>query len=151
MVVNERRTDGAAPTPTGPVGRAGPSAGPIPLTLVTGGGPAAREEALAVWLARRQESGGNPPAVIVEGLPDGRGLLEATGAAVSRIAAGCICCGGNLVLRVTLDRALRRRPPALWIVPATDMHLERIREFLCAPPYSGLLVLGEDLRIGIAV
>ena len=41
-----------------------------------------------------------------------------------RIAPGCLCCSGNLVLRVTLNRLLRHPPARLFISLADATHIE---------------------------
>jgi G3E family GTPase len=65
---------------------------------------------------------------------------------IERIAPGCLCCTGNLVLRVTLNRLLRRRPGRLYIGLATTEHLDQLRSWLQAPPYDQLLELTPDLH-----
>jgi G3E family GTPase len=65
---------------------------------------------------------------------------------IERIAPGCLCCTGNLVLRVTLNRLLRRRPERLFIGPATTEHLDQLRSWLQLPPYDQLLELTPDLH-----
>ncbi|NEX63833.1 GTPase [Noviherbaspirillum galbum] len=115
----------------------------IPLTLVTGGNAAAREAAIAAALDSSLHN-----AVILEGLPAGPAPLAAAPRLhVSRIAPGCLCCTGNLTLRVTLNRVLRTRPEHLFIAPATTGHLDALRAFLLAPPYDELLKLTQDLSL----
>ena len=60
---------------------------------------------------------------------------------VSTIAPDCPCCGGGMVLRVTLDRMIRRRPARLFISMADADHLPHLRQFLSAEPYRSLLEL----------
>ncbi len=60
---------------------------------------------------------------------------------VHRIAPGCLCCAGNLVLRVTLNRLLRRPPAQLFISLADATHVDRLRAMLEAAPYDALLRL----------
>ncbi len=114
-------------------------------TLVTGVTVAARDAAIAAVI----ESGVST-ALILEGLPDGKAFLElATGSSslhIARIAPGCLCCTGNLTMRVTLNRILRRPPARLYIGLATDEHLENIRAYLTQPPYDKLLGLTKDLH-----
>jgi hypothetical protein len=114
------------------------------VTLVTGPQAAAREAAIADQLDPAQ-----PTAIILEGLPDGSGRLDASNhplLQIVRIAPGCVCCTGNTVLRVTLNRLLRRPPAHLYIGLATATHLEQIHRFLLAAPYDSLLELTPDLR-----
>ena len=111
-------------------------------TLVTGVSATEREQAIAAAL----DSGLNT-ALILEGLPSGAmPLANAPRLHVSRIAPGCLCCTGNLTMRVTLNRILRQSPQRLYIGLATSEHLEQIRHFLSQPPYDNLLQLTKDLR-----
>ncbi|NHZ87911.1 GTPase [Massilia sp. CCM 8733] len=127
------------------------------LTLVTGGSAAQREAAIAARLAQLS-SGAGPQAaaagqphgvsaVLLEGLPSGQTLLSPSDSLpVHRIAPGCLCCTGNLVLRVTLNRILRLRPDRLFIGLAATDHLDQLRSWLQDPPYDQLLELTADLR-----
>lgn len=114
-------------------------------TLVTGATAAAREAAIAA-----QIEPGTATALILEGLPTGITSLdqiaELPATHVARIAPGCLCCSGNLTMRVTLNRMLRRQPARLYISLATSGHLDRIRDFLTEAPYSNLLTLTKDLQ-----
>lgn len=116
----------------------------IATTLVTGATASRREAAIA-------EALNNTPnvAVILEGLPDGLQPLEdlqnLPGLHVARIAPGCLCCTGNLTMRVTLNRMLRRQPGRLYIGLSTSEHLASIREFLAQPPYATLMALTPDI------
>ena len=128
-----------------------PSARPLtPLTLVSGGRAAEREAAIAQALAP-----GEPAAVILEGLADGNAILADLAGQASpsssfplqllRIAPGCLCCSGNLVLRVTLNRLLRHPPAHLFISLADATHIEQLRAWLTASPYDVLLALQADI------
>ena len=135
-------------------------------SLVTGSTAAAREGAIAALLAAPFDaasassassasvSGPASPAsrlpapaipfdaVILEGLGVAATPLEShPGLQVMRIAPGCLCCDGNLVLRVTLNRLLRQRPRRLFIGLASSEHLDQLRSWLAAPPYDQLLAL----------
>ena len=118
--------------------------GPRPrtaATLVSGASAGARERAIAAALEP-----GATHAVILEGLPSGEAvLLAAPGLVIARIAPGCLCCAGNLVLRVTLNRLLRPRPTRLFIGVANGEHLDQLRSWLQAAPYDQLLELTPDL------
>ncbi|RZI43952.1 GTPase [Herbaspirillum sp. HC18] len=118
----------------------------IPTTLVVGATAAAREAAIAANAAANGDNAGL--AMILEGLPDGSATLEKTfpQAHITRIAPGCLCCTGNLTMRVTLNRVLRSRPAHLFIGLATSAHMDGIRAFLAAPPYEKLLALTKDLH-----
>lgn len=81
-------------------------------------------------------------AVILEGFGVAADPLEnAPGLHVTRIAPGCLCCDGNLVLRVTLNRLLRQRPRRLFIGLASSEHLDQLRSWLQSAPYDQLLAL----------
>lgn len=115
------------------------SAVPTRTTLVAGGRAGAREAAIAAALTP-----GVASAVILEGLADGLATLDgaALGAPrIARIAPGCLCCTGNLVLRVTLNRLLRDRPAHLFIGLADAAHADALRQWLSAAPYDRLLSL----------
>ena len=116
------------------------------LTLVSGGSYAQREAAIAASLL------GHPAdqmtAVVLEGLPDGaNSLSDLPSLQVHRIAPGCLCCIGNLALRVTLNRILRRPPAQLYLSPSSVDHLEKIIEFLQQEVYQARLELVQDIRI----
>jgi hypothetical protein len=111
-------------------------------TLVTGRGAGVRERLIAAHLLP-----GVVSAILLEGLPDGHTILTPSPTLlIERIAPGCLCCTGNLVLRVTLNRLLRRRPERLYIGLATTEHLDQLRSWLQDPPYDQLLELRPDLH-----
>ena len=119
---------------------------PVLTTLVLGANAAARETAIAALLEP-----GTRSCIILEGLPDGSahlaaGALPAPAPAIHRIAPGCLCCAGNLVLRVTLNRILRHRPDRLFLGLATAGHSAQLRQWLSQPPYASLLALTPDLH-----
>jgi G3E family GTPase len=117
--------------------------------LVTGTSATARETAIAHAIASEDTSStprNAPVAVILEGLPDGKLVLETSDELmISRIAPGCLCCAGNLVMRVTLNRLLRQRPSRLFIGVAGTAHLDQLRSWLSSAPYDQLLALTPDL------
>jgi G3E family GTPase len=116
------------------------------LTLVTGASARAREAAIAASLSDLHEDA--TQAIILEGLASGTSPLDdlPAGSAVARIAPGCLCCTGNLVLRVTLNRLLRRRPGRIFIGVADSEHLDQLRSWLHSEPYDQLLRLTSDLN-----
>ncbi len=117
----------------------------VPTTLVAGASGRAREQALAAAMALHPAA---RCAVILEGLPSGAALLAPSNLLeIHRIAPGCLCCTGNLVLRVTLNRLLRRPPGRLYIGLATGGHLDQLRSWLLLPPYDQLLELLPDLHV----
>ena len=115
----------------------------IATTLVTGASPSIREAAIRSALGPEANA-----AIILEGIPDTNSGLDAGSPQpqIARIAPGCLCCTGNLTMRVTLNRLLRGKPQRLYIGLATSAHIEQLRAFLSAPPYENLLVLTKDLH-----
>jgi G3E family GTPase len=114
-------------------------------TLVIGGRAAAREAYIAAALDPTV-----PTAVILEGIASGVALLEQSAPGplqIMRIAPGCMCCVGNLTLRVTLNRILRKPPARLFIALATATHIAQIRAFLTQEAYRSLLMLTDDVDI----
>jgi len=119
-------------------------------TLVLGGRAGAREAAIVAALTP-----GLATVVILEGLSDGNSALaelapDPAGPSVLRIAPGCLCCSGKLVLRVNLNRILRRPPARLFISLADSRHVQELRLWLSEPPYLDLLSLGDDLNVAAA-
>ena len=125
---------------------------PITLvSLVTGASAHAREA--AIWSASETDSVSGQYAnttigVILEGLPDGKSGPdpENPNLHIKRITPGCLCCVGNLTLRVTLNRLLRKHPSRLYISIADTTHLDKIHEILAAPPYDEWLTLSDDIN-----
>jgi hypothetical protein len=127
----------------------------VTTTLVTGTSPHSREQAISARLhpsgahLRDLPAGAQPDlqAIILEGLADAQSSLVPSAALlISRIAPGCLCCAGNLVLRVTLNRLLRQRPRRLFIGVARSEHLDQLRSWLQSAPYDQLLELTPDLN-----
>ena len=113
----------------------------VATTLVTGSSPGARERCIASHLSIGQRN-----ALLLEGLPDGSSLLSPSETLlVHYVAPACLCCTGNLILRVTLNRLLRARPDRLFIGVASTGHLDQLRSWLQHPPYDQLLELTPDL------
>lgn len=85
--------------------------------------------ALADWLARHPKGA---RAVLAEGLFE---RIELPGEIpLLRLAPGCVCCVGQLPLRVSLVRLLRQhRPQHLLLLLANGSHLERVVEMLGEP------------------
>jgi hypothetical protein len=115
------------------------------LSLVLGGSADDRERAIAADI---------PPglacAAIIEGLPSGAAPLNEIPPEVSlevvRVAPGCPCCTGNLTMRVTLNRVLRRSPARLYLSLSDASHRDQVLLFLQAPQYLALLSIGPDLQ-----
>nr|WP_229223807.1 GTPase [Duganella sp. sic0402] len=118
--------------------------------MVTGPRAGAREAAIAAHLSKEGAS-----VIILEGLSDGGSALAFDPAdgpfpfdtvpQVLRIAPGCLHCSGNLILRVTLNRVLRRPPARLYISLASAEHLEQLRSWLSEAPYGALLELQDGI------
>jgi hypothetical protein len=123
---------------------------PVATTLVTGAGGGAREHAILAALRREGNAGAATAstAIILEGLAPGSSPLASlpSQVQVARIAPGCLCCTGNLVLRVTLNRMLRQRPARLFIGVARSEHLDQLRSWLQSEPYDQLLTLTPDVQ-----
>ncbi len=119
---------------------------PSLLTLVSGGSYTQREAAIADSLLNFPSD--ETIAVVLEGLPDGSNVLsEAPSLRVHRIAPGCMCCIGNLAMRVTLNRIFRHPPSHLFVSLASVEHLEKIELFLQQPAYSKVLKLHQNLQL----
>lgn len=88
-------------------------------------------------------------AIILEGLPDGNSALDTLASTpnltIARIAPGCMCCVGNMIMRVHLNRMLRAKPERLYISVANSEHIEQLRLFLTQAPYDDLLSLTDDI------
>jgi len=115
------------------------------LSLVLGGSANDRERAIAADLPSDMAC-----AAIIEGLPSGAAPLNELPPEVSldiiRVAPGCPCCTGNLTMRVTLNRALRRSPERLYLSLSDATHREQVLLFLQSPQYVDLLKIGPELR-----
>lgn len=115
--------------------------------LVCGSGTRQREAEIAAAIAQLPIDAS--VACILEGLADAdsplQQLTDKPQYRLNRIAPGCPCCVGNLVMRVTLNRLLRVAPRHLFVSIANSAHQEQIRNFLLSPPYDGYLVLQDDL------
>lgn len=88
-------------------------------------------------------------AIILEGLPDGLSELDTLASSpnltIARIAPGCMCCVGNMIMRVHLNRILRTKPARLYISVANSEHIATIRLFLTQTPYDVLISLTDDI------
>lgn len=118
-------------------------------TLVLAASANAREAAISIAISEDLAKGQiTRHAVLLEGLPDGHGQLEAlldgNSIPVIRIAAGCLCCSGNVILRVSINRLLRHKPQRLFIGLATPTHQAQLRTLLQQAPYDAWLVLADE-------
>lgn len=94
------------------------------VTVAHAADAADAQAALDAWL----QSAPPPRAVIAEGLQP---LQAPDEVALSQLTAGCVCCIGQLPLKVTLLRTLRStRPRSLLLLVARAEHLPRVRALL---------------------
>lgn len=120
---------------------------PVILVLVVGGSYQDRETWIANELARDKLSS-QTMGIILEGLPTGMMHLQTNPhLIVERIAPGCFCCIGNLVLRVTLTRILRSKPSYLYLAMQNREHLTNLKDFLQQESFVGLLHLGQEITL----
>lgn len=129
------------------------------VTIVTGSSAAAREDAIAASLhaLAPASAADSTIALLLEGIPDGSdrfgddvlaGLQQSSRIHVLppvHIAPGCMCCAGNLAMRVHLNRLLRVRPARLYLGVAPGTHLTNLQDFLSQPPYDVLLIVDRVL------
>ena len=101
--------------------------------------PVDQQSQLNAWLA---QTSGNRRAVIAE---SGFAPLEAPeDVPLARLAPGCVCCVGQVPLRVTLTRTVRaHRPDDILLLLASAQHLVRVRALLG----DGSLGVRFDVRI----
>ena len=118
-----------------------------PTTLVSGASARLREAAIARAVALLPVNASI--AFILEGLADADSallpLMSHPYRRLARVAPGCPCCSGNLVMRVTLNRMLRPPPDHLFISIANSDHLATVKAFLREQPYDRHLILQDDL------
>lgn len=122
----------------------------IPTVLVLGMSAFDREQAIVNELAANTVL--NIPhqrsAILLEGLSDGKSLLVMDDKTiVARIAAGCLCCSNNMIMRIHLNRLIQKKPQQLFLSLSTDTHLEQIKQFLAAPSYLNILKLAKVLNL----
>jgi hypothetical protein len=87
--------------------------------------PVDRQNAVDRWVASHP---GSRRAILTEGFGS---ITAPDGIAVAGLAGGCVCCVGQVPLRVTLTRLMRaERPEHLLLLLADDQHLPRIRSLL---------------------
>jgi len=87
--------------------------------------PVDRQHAVDRWVASHPEG---RRAILTEGLGS---FTTPDGIAVARLGGGCVCCVGQVPLRVALTRLMRaERPEHLLLLLADNQHLPRIRSLL---------------------
>jgi len=85
-------------------------------------------------------------SLLLEGQPAGSApeISSAAGRQVHVLAPGCLCCIGNLTLRVSLARVLRHEAPRHLIIAIADArHQARMLAMLHAAPWDGWLHFPE--------
>jgi hypothetical protein len=88
--------------------------------------PAEQQARLDEWLARL--SNGRKVVIAESGFAP---LDAPDDVPVGRLAPGCVCCLGQVPLRVTLTRMVRaHRPAELLLLVASADHLPRVRALL---------------------
>lgn len=121
----------------------------IPTTLVLGSTGTAREQAIA---GRLQSNANGINAVLLEGLAHGDAFLSASPQLlVVRIAAGCLCCSNEMILRVYLNRLIHQKPQQLFLSLSTATHLPQLLEQLTSAAYAPKLKLMPVLNLDIVV
>jgi G3E family GTPase len=121
----------------------------VQLTIVSGGSYQQRENRIASVLDGITQT--KNVAIILEGLPIGESSLESLTESspllrIERIAPGCVCCIGQLALRVTLNRLLRQHPERLFLAISDAAHMDALTALLQAPPYDRWIALGESIK-----
>lgn len=121
---------------------------PLPLArtwLIAGLPGSERAAVIAACLARLPAD--ESVSLLLEGHPSGSHaeVPAASGRTIHVLAPGCLCCIGNLTLRVTLARVLRLEAPRHIVIAIADArHEARIRAMLQATPWDAWLQF-EDL------
>lgn len=84
-----------------------------------------QQDAVDRWLARHPHG---RRAILSEGFGS---FTSPDDIAVARLGAGCVCCLGQVPLRVTLTRLMRgQRPEHLLLLLTDSQHLTRVRTVL---------------------
>ena len=95
-------------------------------TVIVGAGDGDTQPSVDAWLA---ETSGARPAILIEGAFSA--LDAPPGVPVTRLGAGCVCCMGQVPLRVGLTRMVRAQlPDVVLLVLASGEHLARVRALL---------------------
>lgn len=106
------------------------------VQLLAGGTYPTREAWIATAIATLPP-GLNQVGVLLEGLPSGSPLLQPSSQLlVERIAPGCFCCIGQLAMRVTLNRLLRRQLDVLFIAINDINHIQALFHYLQTDAYT---------------
>jgi G3E family GTPase len=96
------------------------------VSVVVADGRQQRQAAVDQWLSAHPSG---VRAVVAEGAFEPLAVPE--NVLISQLTAGCVCCVGQVPLRVALVRMLRSaRPRNLLLVVSGATHLERLRALL---------------------
>lgn len=107
---------------------------PTEVYFVAGSSYEEREAWIATAIS--QQASARTCGVLLEGLPCGSFPLESEPhVVVERIAPGCFCCIGNLVMRVTLNRMVRQEFHTLYIAINDAEHLAALQASLSSEAY----------------
>ena len=127
-------------------------------TIVVFGGTASERElaiknkmAAVLQNSQRNKKQSDIPfkwAILLEGLSDGKPVLsESEHIIVARIAAGCICCSNQLIMRIYLNRLIQQNPEYLFLSLSIPIHLEQIKQYMCTPNYQTRLEFAADINL----
>jgi len=144
-------TGGAGPAPDPASVPASVSAS-VPVSVLTGLPGAARAAALTKLLSGLTDDA--PVSVLLEGAPaDGTPEWQPPpGVHLHVLAPACLCCIGNLTLRVTLARVLRHEMPRHVVIGIADpLHRPRLFDWLAQPPWAGRLSTQDAPHAGLAL
>jgi G3E family GTPase len=123
----------------------------ISTTLVLGKSASEREQAIANEISTA-DLPFRKTAVLLEGLASGKSPLESkNNVVVVRIAAGCLCCSSNMIMRIYLNRLIAQKPQQLFLSLSTATHLEQIQQFLSTPDYQQHLLLTKVLNLNAII
>lgn len=128
----------------------------IQTTLFAGGLSAIREQALfdkVQSVLNQPNAQASQISIIAEGLPSGSSPLDELSTHpqlhIVRLAPACLCCAGNLVLKVHLNRVITRAKrnsavPFLFISLVDAQHLAQLQSQLSQAPLDQHLRLISD-------
>jgi hypothetical protein len=119
----------------------------IQTFLVTGATGTERENTIAQQLML-STSVAIKTAVLLEGLSDGNNhLVPSDNLIIARIAAGCLCCANNMIMRVYLNRLIQQKPQRLYLSLSSDEHLDKVKDLLSSAGYEKNLELAGQLNL----
>lgn len=115
---------------------------PITVTLIAGSSYSQRE----AWICNQiTQVPAQKMGVLLEGLPQGVGSLESSqNLLLERLASGCFCCVGNLVVRIVLNRLIRSKTSHIFISLSQAEHVSSFKTFLQDPPYQELIQIESE-------